>query len=644
MCGISGLVTDQIAPATARQVVHEMNCALRHRGPDGEGLWDDGVAYLGHRRLAIIDLSASGSQPMTNEDGSIVLVCNGEIYNFKSLRADLLAAGHRFRSHTDVEVILHLYEDHGDECVRDLVGMFAFALWDTRRRRLLLARDRIGEKPLYYAATAKGFVFASEIAAVAGAAPLDVDMTLDDEAIAASLVYSCSPAPLTMFAGVRAVAPASRLVYEDRRVQLDRYWRIDCSRRRPWREGEAAEALDGLLRQAVDGALIADVPVGVLLSGGVDSSAIAMHAGEANAAIQAFSIAHDSVDRPDPDLARARQVASQLHLPHREIPFEAVDLSLLPRIVQGYGQPFNVFPMLYADRLAASVRQHVKVALGGNGADEIFGGYRGYNRQLVVDRLTAMLAVTPWWTGAIPGLGGGRLERFRTAAREPIEERRGRTFDQLSYQSGVALFTARFADRARAFRPGRFVAEYSRECAPRDYLDTVMYSDLMVYHQHGTTVITDVSGMTHALEIRAPFLDHRVVEFAFSLPTGLKVRSPWRPNYNKYTLKRSVERRLPRSVLYGRKYGFGYNISFPELLSGPWRGAVDEFVRRGRYLELGIFSREGAERAIARSPADVWRLLVFSIWAELHAFGESTGALGARLLSAISTPRTKRVA
>jgi len=317
---------------------------------------------------------------------------------------------------------------------------------------------------------------------------------------------------------------------------------------------------------------------------------------------------------------------------------------LLPRIVDGYGQPFNVFPMLYADRLAASVRQHVKVALGGNGADEIFGGYRGYNRQLVVDRLTAMLAATPRWTGAIPGLGGGRLERFRPAAGEPIEERRGRAFDQLAYQSGAALLTPEFAGRARAFRPGRFVAEYSRECAPRDYLDTVMYSDLMVYHQHGTTVITDVSGMTHALEVRAPFLDHRVVEFAFSLPTRLKVRSPWRPNYNKYTLKRSVEGRLPRSVLYGRKYGFGYNISFPDLLSGPWRGAVDAFVRRGRYLELGFFSREGAERAIARSPADVWRLLVFSIWAELNAFGESTGALGARLLSAISTPRTKRVA
>lgn len=644
MCGISGLVTDRLAPATARQVVEEMNQALRHRGPDGEGVWDDELAYLGHRRLAIIDLSTSGTQPMANEDGTLVLVCNGEIYNFKALRASLVAAGHRFRSHTDVEVILHLYEDHGDECVRHLVGMFAFALWDTRRRRLLIARDRIGEKPLYYAHTAKGFVFASEIGAVLSAPDLGIDRTLDEEAITASLVYSASPAPLTMFAGLRALPPASRLVYEGSRARIDRYWAIDCSRRRSLRDAEAAEELDGLLRTAVGGALIADVPVGVLLSGGVDSSAIAVHARRENAAVQAFSIAHDSVDRPDPDLARARQVAGRLQLPHREIPFAAVDLSLLPHILRGYGQPFNVFPMLYADRLAASVRQHVKVALGGNGADEVFGGYRGYNRQLVAEAVTGMVGAAPRWTAAIPGFGGGRIERLRAAAGEPIEERRGRLFDQLSYQTGAALFTREFAARARMSHPGRFIAEYSRECAPREYLDAVMYSDLMVYHQHGTTVITDVSGMAHALEIRAPFLDHRVIEFAFSLPRRLKIRSLWRPNYNKYVLKRSVEQRLPRGVLYGRKYGFGYNISFPELLAGPWQGAVEAFVRRGRYLELGIFSRDGAERAVSRSPADVWRLLVFSIWAELYVFGESADTLGTKLLAAISPAGTRQVA
>jgi asparagine synthase (glutamine-hydrolysing) len=633
MCAISGIVTDRIAPDAARRIVQSMNNAQRHRGPDGQGTWSDRLAYLGHRRLSIIDLSQAGAQPMTNEDDTIVLVCNGEIYNYLDLRRTLVARGHRFRSKTDVEVILHLYEEDGDDCLRHLVGMFAFALWDSRRKRLLLARDRIGEKPLHYVCTPEALAFASEVPAL-----LDVpgvNRSLDEEAVAASLVYRSVPAPLTMFAGIRALPPASRLVYEAGHARVDRYWAIDCARTLKVSEKDGVEALDVLVGEAVRGALIADVPVGVLLSGGVDSSAIAVHASRAGADVQAFSIAHDSRDRPDPDLARARQVARGLRLTHREIPFAAVDLARLPGIVSGYAQPFNVFPMLYADQLAAGVRQHVTVALGGNGADEVFGGYRGYNRQLIVDRVSALLARVPSWAAAAAPFGAERVGRWRSVAGEPIEERRGRSLDQLARQFGAALFTPEFAERTRGFSPGRYVTQYARECAPRDYLDTVMYSDLMVYHQHGTTVITDVSGMARSLEIRAPFLDHRLIEFAFSLPRRLKVRSAYRPNRNKYLLKRTLERALPHNVLYGRKYGFGYNISFSDLLRGPWRGAVEAFVRRGRYLELGIFSARGAEWAIDHAPDEVWRLLVFALWAEIYLFGGSADSLTAQVQSVI---------
>jgi asparagine synthase (glutamine-hydrolysing) len=633
MCAISGLVTATMASDAAQRIVQTMNDIQRHRGPDGEGAWHEGIAYFGHRRLAIIDLTACGAQPMTNEDESLALICNGEIYNFAELRAGLVQRGHRFKSRTDVEVILHLYEEHGDQCVRHLVGMFAFALWDVRRQRLLLARDRVGEKPLYYARTPDGLAFASEISALL-AVP-GVDRRLDEEALTASLIYPSSPAPLTMFAGIRAVPPASRLTFANGSLRVDRYWAIDCSRQAKLSEAEASDELDRLVGQSVRGALISDVPVGVLLSGGVDSSAIALHAIRAGAAVQAFSVGYDTAAKADPDLARAREVATRLQLPHREIRFAAADLALLPRIVARYAQPFNVIPMLYADQLAEGVRRHVTVALGGNGADEAFGGYRGYNRQLVAGRLSALLSRIPTWVTHRAPVGRQRLTRLQLSASEPVTERRGRFLNELSQHLGAALFSRDFARRARACAPGAIVARYARECEPREYLDTVMYSDLMVYHQHGTTVITDISGMAHSLEIRAPFLDHRLLEFAFSLPRRFKVRSAFRPNANKYLLKRGLRNSLPHDVLYGRKYGFGFNISYPALLAGPWRTAVEAFVRRGRYLELGLFSSRGADWAIAHAPAEVWRLLVFAVWAELFLFGESIDNVADRIRDVI---------
>lgn len=619
MCAITGMIPTASSPDDARRIVRDVNTAQRHRGPDGEAYWDDGRVFLGHRRLSIIDLSSCGTQPMLNEDENIALVCNGEIYNFQEIRAGLLRRGHRFRSGTDIEVILHLYEESGDECVRDLVGMFAFALWDARRKHLLLARDRVGEKPLHYALNAAGLMFASEVSALLQAP--GVDRSINSDAVAASLIYPNIPAPLTMFSGIRAVPPASRLTFDEGRVRVERYWSVDCSRRRSVSEQDAVEACDEVMSRAVRGALIADVPVGVLLSGGVDSSAIALHASRAGAEVQAFSVGYETAGAPDPDLARARQVAHRLGLSHQEIRFAAAELEALPGIIEHYAQPFNVFPMLYANQLAEGVRRHVTVALGGNGADEAFGGYRGYNRQLALDAFGPIAARVPsWMSRAWPSVAA-RLARLRASTEFPLEERRGRALDSLAEQTGAALFTPEFAAAAKETRPGAFVSEYARQCSPQDYLDTVMYSDLMVYHQHGTTVITDISGMTHGLEIRAPFLDHRVLEFAFSLPRQLKVRSMLRPNRNKYVLKRAVENGLPHDVLYGRKYGFGYNIRFDELFRGPWAAAVDEFVGRGRYLELGIFSRKGAAWAIASAPAEAWRLLVFSIWAELFLFG-----------------------
>jgi asparagine synthase (glutamine-hydrolysing) len=446
-----------------------------------------------------------------------------------------------------------------------------------------------------------------------------------------------------MFAGIRAVEPATTVTYRAGVLTARQYWQVTCSNRSTTDEGAAREELDHLVGRAVTGALVADVPVGVLLSGGVDSSAIAVYASRAGARVRAFSVAHDVPGRPDPDFARARQVSARLRLSHQEIPFAALNLTRLPSIIERYGQPFNVFPMLYADQLARGVREHVTVALGGNGADELFGGYRGYNRHLLLDRTASLVAHLPRSLLARLPVAADRLLRLRAAASVPIEERRGRALNELANQLAAALFTPEFTTRTKDFQPGDRLTRYVRQCEPSEYLDAVLYSDLMLYHQHGTTVITDVSGMAHSLEIRAPLLDHRLIEFVFSMPRRLKVPSAFRANRNKYILKRLLEPALPREVLYGRKYGFGYNINFADFLAGDWSGAVERFVRRGRYLELGIFSEKGAAWAIAHAPAEVWRLLVFSIWTELFVFGSTADAVAASLADSLASD-ARRVA
>ena len=372
MCGIAGKVYAEAARSVDEGLLRQMCDAIVHRGPDDEGYYCAGPVGLCMRRLQVIDL-AGGHQPMSNEDGSLHIVFNGEIYNYRQLRNDLTARGHTFATASDTETILHLYEEKGDDCVDDLRGMFAFALWDQRQQRLLLARDRLGKKPLYYAEADGGLVFASELDSLLQ--DRSIDRQLDPQAIDEYLSYLFVPHPRTIFRGVHKLPPGSRAVYQHGELQIERYWDVHYEPRA--RRDEPVDELDGLLREAVSLRMVADVPVGAFLSGGLDSSlVVALMKAVSDQPVKTFAIgfAESSFN----ELAYARQVAEALGTEHREYTVDYQTEDLIPKMLNHFGEPFADSSAIPTYHLSRVTREEVTVALSGDGGDEIFGGYRRY--------------------------------------------------------------------------------------------------------------------------------------------------------------------------------------------------------------------------------------------------------------------------
>jgi len=631
MCGIAGAVSTHLAPERMRADVLRMNGYLTHRGPDGDGIWSGDGVVLGHRRLAIIDLSPGGAQPMTSTDGTLAMIVNGEIYNYRALRADLEKRGHRFKGQSDVEVILPLYQEHGPDCVQHLVGMFAFALWDTREKLLMLARDRIGEKPLYTALTDAGFFFASEMKALL-AVP-GVNGAMDPRLISNLMIYPAVPAPDTPFLGIKALPPASRLMLDERGPRVERYWNISFrGLARDWKDDEALAVFEQTMSTAVLGTCESDVPIAVSLSGGVDSSTVAVHAAKHGATLKSFCVGWEEPGKPDPEFARAARVAEICGLQHNNIQFQATDVRALPFVIRSYDQPLASFPALFAAGLASVMREQAKVVLGGNGADEVFGGYRGYEKTWLKGSLVELASHAPGpLRDALAALGGGKAREAMEFAGLPLHLRRGAMMQKAAELLADRLLTPAAARAVREHRPGSAIDTYASECAPRNHLDVVTYSDLMVYHQHGTTVIPDVSGMAVGLEIRSPFLDHRVIEFAASLPRRLTVPKPFDPTYNKAIVKQALARYLPDDIVYARKMGFGFNISYTALLRGPWRKVVEAFILKGRFRDMGYFKDDGIAWAVEHNAPVAWMLLVLSVWCELYVLHETPDAVADRL-------------
>jgi asparagine synthase (glutamine-hydrolysing) len=390
MCGIAGKLNLDPAQPVDEAIIRRMNAAQVHRGPDGEGVWIAGAIGLGHRRLAIVDLSPAGRQPMCNEDGSIWLVCNGEIYNHLDLRAALERRGHHYRSASDNETILHLYEEHGQSCVQHLRGMFAFALWDGRRRSLLLARDRFGQKPLLYAETPDGLAFASEIKALLQDPAVSGEV--DETALHHYLTYGYIPAPQTAFRAIRKLPAASTLLWQDGHVAVERYWTLRYTPKLEIGEEEAVERLLALLREATRLQLMSDVPLGAFLSGGIDSSAVvAMMAEVTSEPVKTFSIGFD--EQSFNELCYARQVAERYATEHHEFTVTPNAIAMLPELVWAYGEPYADSSALPTCYVARETRQFVTVALNGDGGDEAFAGYERYRAA----RLAAQYRQLPHW-------------------------------------------------------------------------------------------------------------------------------------------------------------------------------------------------------------------------------------------------------
>ena len=626
MCGIVGIINHDRNEAADAQTLRAMAAALIHRGPDDEGFYCKNNVALGMRRLSIIDLD-SGQQPISNEDGSVWVVFNGEIYNFPELRELLLSRGHQLRTRTDTEVIVHLYEEYGAELTAHLNGMFAFALWDEKRQRLLIARDRMGEKPLYFAQLAqRAFVFASELKALV-VHPL-IKRRINMLALRKYLQYEFVPSPHTMIEGVQKLRPAHRLIWENGRWRTERYWQLRYEGERlKIGEEEATEEVHRRLREAVRLRLVSDVPLGVLLSGGIDSSSVAALACEAaEGRVKTFSIAfeEDSFD----ESSYARLVANRLGSDHFEQKFtEREMLEIVPEIPRLLDEPLGDGSLIPTSLLCRFTRNHVTVALSGDGGDELLAGYPTY----AAHRMASYYRYLPHF------LRKGLIEP--AVASLPVSTR------NLSFDFRAKRFV-RGADLPAGMRHtvwmGSFDAEQQRQLFSPDVLrewpDEAVYDEATVYDlfngsgkcslveqmmmfdathylSEGVLFKVDRASMAASLETRAPFLDHTFAEFLTKLPFELKFRGLT----GKYILKRAMRGRLPAEVIKRPKKGFGMPVA--KWIKGELRMLVRDIFAPDRLQRRGLLNPTYVQRLLDehdRGLADhrklIWTLLMFEMW------------------------------
>src|SRR5215216_4428715 len=523
-----------------------MSATLVHRGPDSDGQLLDGPAALASRRLSIIDLE-TGDQPIANEDGTVHVVQNGELYNYRELRVRLERAGHRFATRSDTEVLVHLYEEHGDQFAAQLRGMYAVALWDARRRRLVLARDAFGIKPLYYRVDGDGLAFASELRALPRG-------EIDFDALEGFLAFNSIPGPYTIFRDVKKLPPGHLLVWEDGEARLSRFARpapVPAEEVRRDREDELAEELRARLRDSVRAHLIADVPVGVLLSGGVDSSLLAaLAAQESSEPVHTFSIGFE--ERSFDELDDARTVAERYGTRHEELVLRPDAALLLPRLAEAFDEPFadsSALPTYLVSELASS---HVKVALSGEGGDELFGGYYTYAADLLAERAGRLVTLARPLVERLPVSTRRasleyRAKQFVRAAHLPPLERHHGWKEIFSAEARAAL-----TGRRHGWDPVDVLRERFSETEGAELLARLQDVDERVYLVDDLLVKTDRASMTHSLEARVPFCDSVVASFAHALPTKHKVRALRK----KVLLRKAAEPLLPRSIVYGKKRGF----------------------------------------------------------------------------------------
>jgi asparagine synthase (glutamine-hydrolysing) len=621
MCGICGIFETDGEKNVHRSTLKSMADTIRHRGPDDDGFYTSGSVGLAHRRLSIIDL-AGGHQPLANEDETVWIAFNGEVYNFEELNRQFLSSGHRFRTRSDTETIVHLYEELGEECFAQLRGMFAIALWDARKKRLLLARDRLGKKPLYYSWDGRRLVFGSEIKALWKAGGISKEMDL--EALSDYFSYLYVPAPKTIYRHVRKLRPAHYLVVDKSGIRETPYWDIRFDQTKQLSEAEWCDEFLAEYRTAVKSRLVSDVPLGAFLSGGVDSSSVVALMNEFQRPVTTCSIgfSREAYD----ESGDARQFAARLEANHFEQIVEPHAIDLVSKLAWHYDEPFadsSAIPTYYVSKVA---REHVTVALSGDGGDENFAGYRRYKLTMWEDRLRSYVP-TPVRRTIFGPLG----QIYPKLGWAPQVFRFKSTFQSLSrispidgYYYGIsicppAMKTRLLSSDVRRQLNGYDSADVLRyhydRAAGADPLSRIQYVDMKTYLVDDILVKVDRASMANSLEVRCPLLDHKLMELIARIPSGLKLNN----GQGKYIFKRALDRVLPKDVLTRKKKGFSMPVA-------EWfRGELKEFTYDAMFREQDqILNRpfltqcwNQHQRGQRDWSALLWSVLMFKSWQEV---------------------------
>jgi len=623
VCGLCGFVLERTVAYDPGEMVVQMARTMRHRGPDDEGYHRESPVFFGHRRLEIIDLE-SGQQPMYNEDRSVVVVLNGEIYNYRELTEELTAKGHTFKTRSDTEVLVHLWEEVGTDLPEKLNGMFAIAIWDNNRKELFLARDRMGQKPLYWASTPEAMVFGSELKSVMMHPA--VDKTLSPASVSKYLLFDTVPSPHTILKNVNKLEPGTWLSYREGSYRIGRYWDIVYPSRRSRQPSGAAarEQFVELVKQSVRARLIADVPLGVFLSGGIDSSIITALMCEVagSAKVKSFSVGF--ADASFDESRFAAMVAEKCQTRHHAEELQPQTmLDLLPGIISRLDEPLADNSLIPTYFLSKFTRQRVTVALGGDGGDELALGYPTFQAHKVAR-----------WFGRMPR--PMRAAAGRIAASLPVSTAnisfdykakqfvRGMEYDRFARHfvwigsvppsEQPSLLTPDFAPDSPDLVL-EDVARHAANCNPRDEFDMLSYLYAKIYMCDDILTKVDRASMMNSLEARAPFLDHRVVEFLTSLPTRQKLRG----FTMKYIMKKAFHDRLPKEVLYRKKKGFGIPVA--DWLKGELRPVVEELFSPSSLATHGVFEPSQVQRLWTEHTAGLkdnrkplWSLLVLLLW------------------------------
>jgi asparagine synthase (glutamine-hydrolysing) len=611
MCGIAGYFSQR---PLNEQVIRDMTRALIKRGPDDEGYYSGEGVNLGFRRLAVIDIAGS-PQPLYNEDRSLVMVFNGEIYNYRELRQELIAAGHSFRTQGDGEVIVHAYEEYGESMLKKLTGMFAFALWDRSRRSLLLARDQLGVKPLYYYWDGSNFAFGSELKAILKHPGIDREVDLD--AIALFLECQYIPAPKSIYRKIAKLRAGHALTFSEAGVREHSYWVPDYREKKTLTDADAVSLLDAELRRSVTSMLVADVPLGAFISGGIDSSLIAAVMTQcAGRAVDTFNLGFTN-DEAHSEHRQAEAVAKHIGSNHHVLMIEPRSaLDAFEGWTDVFDEPFGDQAALPTLMLSQFARKQVTVALTGEGADEVFAGYGNYRKRVAEERVSSLLGARgsplPALIRQLPPVL--RKDRLLKAIARPRPERYvtiPNVFDEALRES---LLSPAFGSRVSQ-RASQYAARLFEECNSAEYIDRIMYVDLRMWLPDDLLTKVDRATMAYSLEARVPYLDHHLVEFAATLMPDLKQRG----RETKYILKKVAERYLPMDIIYRQKQGF--HMPLRSWLANELQDYLNQYLAADGLLKRNLFRPEAVAKLLAQHRSGqkdhaikLWNLLVLEKW------------------------------